>query len=306
MVLNVTGYTVFSSKRRLDPDEDSPVRQSASVRLLAVDPHELIIWGLRTVLTQQPWVERCLQATDLAQAGVLAARYSPHVIMVDGTLADDDGMRTLQSASPSSRLLVMTERQAVPATSAADPARVRVRQQVVGHRGDRRRRPARGPRARPRAARASGRHTPTDPARRAGALTHRARRDQRPDRGRSAALAQHRQAAREQRVPQARRAQPHGGRPPGAVPRVDCLTHSGYSGSPVVINRAPTKLRMSHPRGRESAQQVGGARRALNPSRNRGRRARRPGGEELHEACGTGSSGRCGRRLRHRRRGLRR
>ena len=36
-----------------------------SVRLLAVDPHELITWGLRTVLTQQPWVERCLQATDL-------------------------------------------------------------------------------------------------------------------------------------------------------------------------------------------------------------------------------------------------
>ena len=90
MVLNVTGYTPpLSSVRRLESDEVWPVRQSASVRLLAVDPHELIIWGLRTVLTQQPWVERCLQATDLTQAGVLAARYSPHVIMVDGTLADD-------------------------------------------------------------------------------------------------------------------------------------------------------------------------------------------------------------------------
>jgi two-component system response regulator DesR len=114
MVLNVTGYTVLSSKRRLDSDEDLPMRQAASVRLLAVDPHELIIWGLRTVLTQQPWVERCLQATDMTQAGALAERYSPHVIMIDGTLADDDGMRTLQFASPSSRLLVMTERQAVP------------------------------------------------------------------------------------------------------------------------------------------------------------------------------------------------
>jgi len=111
---NVTGYTVFSSERRLDPDEVPPLRQPASVRLLAVDPHELITWGLRTVLTQQPWVERCLQATDLAQAGVLADRYSPHVIMVDGTLADGNDMRDLHQASPSSRLLVMTERQAVP------------------------------------------------------------------------------------------------------------------------------------------------------------------------------------------------
>ena len=101
--------------RRLESDEVSPLRQSASVRLLAVDPHELIIWGLRTVLTQQPWVERCLQATDLTQAGVLAARYSPHVIMVDGSLADHGAeMLGLQNASPSSRLLVMTERQAVP------------------------------------------------------------------------------------------------------------------------------------------------------------------------------------------------
>jgi two-component system response regulator DesR len=114
MVSNVTGYTAFSGERRLESDEVSPLRQPASVRLLAVDPHELIIWGLRTVLTQQPWVERCLQATDLTQGGVLAARYSPHVIMVDGTLGSEAELRTLQQHSPSSRLLVMTERQAVP------------------------------------------------------------------------------------------------------------------------------------------------------------------------------------------------
>lgn len=117
---DVTGCTV-SSERRLEwgpgsVDETGwPMRPAASVRLLAVDPHELIIWGLRTVLTQQPWVERCLQATDMQQAGALAARYSPHVILVDNTLAADGEMRTLQHASPSSRLIVMTERQSVPA-----------------------------------------------------------------------------------------------------------------------------------------------------------------------------------------------
>jgi DNA-binding NarL/FixJ family response regulator len=88
-----------------------------SLRLLAADPQELITWGLRTVLTQQPWVERCLQATDLTQAGALATRYSPHVILVDGALVDeaDGAWRRLQSASPSSRVLVMTERRSVPA-----------------------------------------------------------------------------------------------------------------------------------------------------------------------------------------------
>jgi two-component system response regulator DesR len=90
---------------------------AASVRLLAVDPHELITWGLRTVLTQQPWVERCLQANDLAQAGRLAAHYTPHVILVDGSLAADgqSEFQDLRVASPTSRLVVMTERPSVPA-----------------------------------------------------------------------------------------------------------------------------------------------------------------------------------------------
>ncbi|RKQ86581.1 DNA-binding NarL/FixJ family response regulator [Solirubrobacter pauli] len=88
---------------------------TASVRLLAVDPHELITWGLRSALTQQPWVERCLQANDLPQANRLAARYTPHVILVDGTLADGAEFHDLQEASPASRLVVMTERPSVPA-----------------------------------------------------------------------------------------------------------------------------------------------------------------------------------------------
>src|ERR1700710_206202 len=106
---NVTGY-IASGVRRLEWDAGnideggSSLRPTASVRLLAVDPHELITWGLRTVLTQQPWVERCLQATDLVQAGALAARYNPHVILLDGSLADAGEMVTLQNASPSSRL----------------------------------------------------------------------------------------------------------------------------------------------------------------------------------------------------------
>ena len=116
---NVTGF-IGSGERRLEwatgsIDERGGALTPSSLRLLAVDPHELVTWGLRTVLTQQPWVERCLQATDLTQAGALAARYTPHVILVDRSLAEVDGLNGLQSASPSSQLVVMTERRSVPA-----------------------------------------------------------------------------------------------------------------------------------------------------------------------------------------------
>jgi two-component system response regulator DesR len=99
----------------IDPEESGRVSSGTSVRLLAVDPHELITWSLRTILSQQPWVERCLQANDLTQAGTLAARYTPHVILVDGSLADGGDFHGLQESSPTSRLVVMTERQSVPA-----------------------------------------------------------------------------------------------------------------------------------------------------------------------------------------------
>ena len=72
---HVTGFT--GRLEWADGGDDEvrrPVRAATnSLRLLAVDPHELVTWGLRTVLTQQPWVERCLQATDLTQASALAA-----------------------------------------------------------------------------------------------------------------------------------------------------------------------------------------------------------------------------------------
>ena len=66
------------------------------------------------MLTQQPWVERCLQATDLTQAGVLAARYAPHVILVDGSLAETSGLERPPERVALQPPVVMTERQSVP------------------------------------------------------------------------------------------------------------------------------------------------------------------------------------------------
>ena len=35
-----------------------------SLRVLVVDDHDVVHWGFRLMLTQQPWVERCLSARN--------------------------------------------------------------------------------------------------------------------------------------------------------------------------------------------------------------------------------------------------
>ena len=40
---------------------DEP-RSPARLRVLVVDDHDVVHWGFRLMLTQQPWVERCLSA----------------------------------------------------------------------------------------------------------------------------------------------------------------------------------------------------------------------------------------------------
>jgi hypothetical protein len=34
------------------------------LRVLVVDDHEVVHWGLRLMLGEQPWVERCLSARN--------------------------------------------------------------------------------------------------------------------------------------------------------------------------------------------------------------------------------------------------
>ena len=57
------------------------------VRVLVVDDHDVVHWGFRLLLTEQPWVDRCLSATSFDEALELARRYEPHVALVDLFLA---------------------------------------------------------------------------------------------------------------------------------------------------------------------------------------------------------------------------
>jgi DNA-binding NarL/FixJ family response regulator len=81
------------------------------LRVLVVDDHEVVQWGFRLMLGSQPWVERCLGASTGPAAYELAARYEPHVAVIDlfvGAEAGPDISRTLTNSSPRTRVLLIS------------------------------------------------------------------------------------------------------------------------------------------------------------------------------------------------------
>jgi DNA-binding NarL/FixJ family response regulator len=52
-------------------------------QVLVLDPHALTRIGLTVVLNRQPWVGRCLVASELQEAVALAQRHRPDVAIVD-------------------------------------------------------------------------------------------------------------------------------------------------------------------------------------------------------------------------------
>jgi two-component system response regulator DesR len=81
------------------------------LRLLAVDDHEVVRWGFRLLLADQPWVERCVTAGSAHEALELARRYRPHVAVVDLFMGDTSGVElcsTLRRESPETKVLLIS------------------------------------------------------------------------------------------------------------------------------------------------------------------------------------------------------
>jgi DNA-binding NarL/FixJ family response regulator len=81
------------------------------VRVLVIDDHDVVQWGFRLLLTEQPWVERCLTARTTAEGLELAGRYEPHVALVDLFLGDSSGAElcgALRDRSPETRVLLIS------------------------------------------------------------------------------------------------------------------------------------------------------------------------------------------------------
>jgi DNA-binding NarL/FixJ family response regulator len=91
------------------------------LRVLVVDDHDIVHWGLRLVLVQQEWVERCVPAVNGDEAEDRARRYEPHVALVDLFVGDESGTdiaRRVLDAHPSTRVLLLSGAGRISATAA--------------------------------------------------------------------------------------------------------------------------------------------------------------------------------------------
>jgi DNA-binding NarL/FixJ family response regulator len=96
------------SARALNLPASAPTRK---LRVLVVDDHDVVHWGFRLMLTQQPWVERCLSARNAQEALAHAARYEPHVALVDLFIGDESGAEIceqIRERSPRTRVLFIS------------------------------------------------------------------------------------------------------------------------------------------------------------------------------------------------------
>ena len=82
-----------------------------ATRVLVVDDHDVVHWGFRVLLAEQPWVERCLAARTAAEALELTRSMQPHVALVDLFLANESGAelcKEIRQLSPQTRVLLIS------------------------------------------------------------------------------------------------------------------------------------------------------------------------------------------------------
>ena len=81
------------------------------LRVLVVDDHDVVHWGFKLMLGEQPWVDRFLAARTGDEAEEMARRYEPHVALVDLFLGEESGAEVcerLRAASPITRVLLIS------------------------------------------------------------------------------------------------------------------------------------------------------------------------------------------------------
>ena len=81
------------------------------LRVLVVDDHDVVQWGFRLLLERQSWVERCLAASDGAEAVEVCAKVKPQVALVDMLLGSESGAdvcEEIRKASPRTRVLLIS------------------------------------------------------------------------------------------------------------------------------------------------------------------------------------------------------
>jgi DNA-binding NarL/FixJ family response regulator len=88
-----------------------PSRSPERLSILVVDDHDVVHWGFRLMLTKLPWVERCVSARTGHEALRLAAKYRPHVAVVDLFIGAESGAEVceqLRATEPMTRVLLLS------------------------------------------------------------------------------------------------------------------------------------------------------------------------------------------------------
>jgi two-component system response regulator DesR len=79
--------------------------------VLVVDDHDVVHWGFRVMLGEQPWVQRCLAARSGTEALEVLRNFPADVALVDLFLAGESGADVCDSirrASPATRVLLIS------------------------------------------------------------------------------------------------------------------------------------------------------------------------------------------------------
>jgi DNA-binding NarL/FixJ family response regulator len=87
------------------------VSRERRLRVLVIDDHDVVHWGFKLLLTEQPWVERCINARNADEALELTRRYEPHVALIDLFLGEQSGAElceTIRRESPATRVLLIS------------------------------------------------------------------------------------------------------------------------------------------------------------------------------------------------------
>jgi two-component system response regulator DesR len=85
--------------------------EGKGLRVLVVDDHDVVQWGFRLLLERQSWVERCLAASDGAEAVDVCRRLHPEVALVDMLLGSESGAEVceeIRAVSPQTRVLLIS------------------------------------------------------------------------------------------------------------------------------------------------------------------------------------------------------
>ena len=85
--------------------------EHSKLRVLIVDDHDVVHWGFRLMLSNEPWVERCLSARTGEEAYALAERYKPDVALVDLFIGEESGpeiCQQLRERSPDTKVLMIS------------------------------------------------------------------------------------------------------------------------------------------------------------------------------------------------------